>query len=173
MSAAVAMPAILESSHAVADLPAARPRPLGGLTFYRRHTEALLRRYLLTSMEIGRVPSLLGNVVFRGRVTSYRMQSFEDRIIFILDVEKCLRRLDRVSQEAVAHIGLESYSPQETAELMTQGVRSVERIYGEALDRLTHLFLEKQLLRPNMEKLSRGEAENEGNGSTKQTTCKP
>jgi hypothetical protein len=166
MSAALAFPVILASTSAVAELalPLARPRRLGGLAFYRRHTEGLLRRYLVTSMVIGRSPCVLGNVVFRGRVTSYRMQSFEDQIIFVLDVEKCLKRLDPASQQVVAHMALETYSPQETAELMSESVRSVARIYAEALDRLTRLFLDTGLLRPNGENLSRGEAENEGNG---------
>jgi hypothetical protein len=167
MSAALALPVVLQTATAVAEtvLPTARPRALGGLAFYRRHTEALLRRYLATSMEIGRVPSLLGNVVFRGRVSSYRVRSFEDRIIFVFDVEKCLKRLDRTSQEAVMHIALEDYTAQETATIMTQGLRSVERVYGEALDRLTRQFLENGLLQPNVEKLSRGEAENESKES--------
>jgi hypothetical protein len=169
MSAALALPAVLECAAAVAEpqLPRARPRPLGGLAFYRRHTEALLHRYLVTSMVIGRAPCILGNVVFRGRVTSYRMQSFEDQIIFVFDVEKCLRRLDRASQEVVAHMALEDYTPQETAELMREGVRSVARIYAEALNRLTRLFLENRLLAPNVENLSRGAAKNESNEPTK------
>lgn len=165
MSAALALPLVLESARAVAqpELPLGRPRPLGGVAFYRRHTEALLHRYLMTSMEIGRAPCVLGNVVFRGRVTSYRMQSFEDQIIFVFDVEKCLKRLDRVSQEVVAHIALEDYTPQETAGLMIESLRSVARIYSEAIDRLTRLFLETGLLDPNVENLSRGEAEIQSN----------
>jgi hypothetical protein len=165
MSAALALPVILASTVAVAEpeMPVSRPRPLGGLAFYRRHTEALLHRYLVTSMVIGRAPCILGNVVFRGRVTSYRMQSFEDQIIFVFDVEKCLKRLDRVSQEVVAHISLENYTPQETAALMSESLRSVARIYAQALDRLTRLFLETRLLRPDLENLSRGAAENESN----------
>ena len=163
MSAALAV--ILESTTAVADpeLPLARPRPLGGLAFYRRHTEALLRRYLVISMVIGRAPCVLGNVVLRGRITSYRMQSFEDQIIFVFDVEKCLKRLDRASQEVVAHISLEDYSLLETAELMTESVRSVSRIYSQAIDRLTRLFLETGLLQPDVENLSRGAEPNESN----------
>ncbi|MGA7884919.1 MAG: hypothetical protein WCA44_04190 [Acidobacteriaceae bacterium] len=165
MSAALALPVVLESTAAVADpeFPVARPRPLGGLAFYRRHTVALLRRYLVTSMVIGRAPCVLGNVAFRGRLTSYRMQSFEDQIIFVFDVEKCLKRLDRVSQEVVAHIVLEDYSPLEAANLMGESQRSVERVYTEALDRLTRFFLETQLLRPDAENLSRGATENESN----------
>ncbi len=165
MSAALATPFILENAAAVAEpeLPLGRPRPLGGLAFYRRHTEGLLRRYLVTSMVIGRAPCVLGNVVFRGRITSYRVQSFEDQIIFIFDVEKCLKRLDRVSQEVVAHISLEDYSPQETATLMGESLRSVARIYAEALDRLTRYFLATRLLDPDVENLSREDAENQSN----------
>lgn len=48
-----------------------RLRPLGGLAFYRRRTEILLRRYMSVSMKMGRVPSVMGNLEFRGadRVT--------------------------------------------------------------------------------------------------------
>jgi len=163
MSAALAFPVVLESATAVADLPVGRPRPLSGVAFYRRHTEGLLRRYLVTSMVIGRAPCVLGNVVFRGRITSYRVQSFEDQIIFIFDVEKCLKKLDRASQEVMAHMALEDYSPQETAALMKESERTVTRIYREAINRLTRMFLENGLLQPDEENLSRGEPENEGN----------
>lgn len=153
MSAALAMPCVLNSAQAAAEqpLPVWRTRPIDGVAFYRRHTEALLRRYLATSMELGRTPCILGNMVFRGRVSSYRLRSFEDLVIFLFDVEKCLKQLSRVSREVVAHIALEDYSPTETASLMAESPRSVSRIYGEALDRLTRLFLEVHLLQPRLE----------------------
>ncbi len=165
MSAALAMPIVLEEAQAVADpaTPVARPRPIESLAFYRKHTLALLRRYLRTSMEIGRAPCLLGNLVFRGRISSYPLRSFEDQVIFIFDVEKGLKQLDKVSQQVVAHVALEEYSPLETATLMGESERSVWRIYGQALDRLTRIFLSYSLIDPNVEKLSRGRAENESN----------
>ncbi len=46
------------------------------MAFYRKYTEAMLQRYVRMSMEAGRVPSLLGQEMFRGRVTSYRIESF-------------------------------------------------------------------------------------------------
>lgn len=169
MSAARALPWVLPQAAAVTDtsLPVARPKPLEGFAFYRRHTVGLLRRYLRVSMEVGRTPCVLGTLVFRGRVSSYRMQSFEDRVIFIFDVEKCLKQLDRVSQEVVAAIILEDYTSLETASLIGESVRSVARIYAAALDRLTRLFLEYQLLDPNPEKLSRGRVENQSHGASK------
>ena len=58
------------------------------LAFYRKYTEALLRRYMRLSMVVGRVPSLIGREFFRGNVTHYRVQGFEDVVIFCHDVEK-------------------------------------------------------------------------------------
>src|SRR4051812_14435819 len=61
--------------------PAAQPAPVVVINtdaaFYRRYTEGLLRRYLRCSMEAGKVPSLMGKEMFRSKVSSYRMKSFE------------------------------------------------------------------------------------------------
>jgi hypothetical protein len=54
---------------------------------YRRRTIALLRRYARASVEVGRLPSLLGREFFRTRVTSYTMRNFEDVVIFVTDME--------------------------------------------------------------------------------------
>ena len=53
-------------------------KPAVELAFYRKYTEAMLRRYLRISIQSGRVPSLLGRELFQGNVTSYRVHSFED-----------------------------------------------------------------------------------------------
>jgi hypothetical protein len=42
------------------------------LCFYRKRTEALLRRYFRMSVEVGKLPSILGQEFFRSKVTSYR-----------------------------------------------------------------------------------------------------
>lgn len=43
---------------------------------YRNRTVALLRRYAGASVEVGRLPSLLGREFFSTRVTSYTMRNF-------------------------------------------------------------------------------------------------
>lgn len=63
------------------------------LAFYRKYTEALLRRYAHMAMESGRVPSLLGRELFRGRVTNYAVHGFDDVVIFVHDMERCLEKL--------------------------------------------------------------------------------
>jgi len=119
---------------------------IGLLAFYRKRTEALLRQYLQASMQMGRTPSILGNCMFRGKVSSYRMQSFEDMVIFVFDIDKCLKKLDRFSQELVAKIALQEYSHGETAELTGQSIRSIGRKYSEAVDTLTEILLDYKLL---------------------------
>jgi len=120
--------------------------PIETLAFYRKHTERLLRQYMQTSMEMGRVPSILGNCMFRGKVSSYRLRSFEDGVIFVFDIEKCLKRLDRYSRDLVGRIALQEYTQGETAALINQPLRSVTRRYAEALDTLTGMLLEYELL---------------------------
>jgi DNA-directed RNA polymerase specialized sigma24 family protein len=98
------------------------------------------------SMDMGRLPSLLSRNVFRGRASSSRLRNFEDAVVFVLDVEKCLTRLDAHSQALVARITLQEYTQAEAAQLMGQSVRSIIRRYAEVLDRLTGIFLEAGLL---------------------------
>ena len=121
------------------------------LAFYRKYTEGMLRRYMRLSMETGRVPSLIGQPMFRGRVTSYRVRSFEDVVIFVFDVNKCLRLLDGRSRELIARISLQEYTQGETAVLTGMSLRSVVRHYADALDRLTVIFLRAGLLEPGWE----------------------
>jgi len=116
------------------------------MAFYRKYTEALLQRYVRMSMEAGKVPSLLGQEMFHGRVTSYRVESFEDVVIFLHDVRKCLEKLDAEQQHLISRIALQQYSLGETAEMMGLKPRTVVRRYGQAVDCLTRVFLGVKML---------------------------
>ena len=118
------------------------------LAFYRKYTEGMLRRYVKLSMEAGRAPSLLGREMFRGKVTSYRVHSFEDVVIFVHDVETCLKMLDEGQQHLIRRIALQEFTQAETAGLLGLSLRSVHRRYADALDELTEIFLERKLLEP-------------------------
>jgi Sigma-70, region 4 len=117
------------------------------MCLYRERTAALLRKYCRLSVELGRVPALLGREFFRSRVTSYRMHSFEDVVIFVYDVERCLEKLDEVSKKLIARIGLQEYTHEEAAKVLGYNPRTVERRYPEALDRLSAILLKADLLR--------------------------
>ena len=123
-------------------------KPKVELAFYRKYTEAMLRRYLRISIQSGRVPSLLGRELFQGNVTSYRVHSFEDGVIFCFDVEKRLGRLTVMNQQLIKRIGLQEYTQGEAACMLGLSLRNCIRQYGYALDELTEMFLEAGMLDP-------------------------
>jgi hypothetical protein len=128
--------------------PATDEKPNVELAFYRKYTEAMLRRYLRISIQSGRVPSLLGRELFRGNVTSYRVHSFEDGVIFCFDVEKRLGQLTVMNQQLIKRIGLQEYTQGEAAGMLGLSLRNCIRQYGYALDALTETFLQAGMLEP-------------------------
>jgi DNA-directed RNA polymerase specialized sigma24 family protein len=87
------------------------------LWLYRDRTVAILKRYSRLSIEAGRLPSLLGREFFRGHVSHYQVTTFEDVVIFVHDVERCLEKLDSFSQQLIAKCVLLDYSQDEAAEV--------------------------------------------------------
>ena len=116
------------------------------LWLYRERTVALLRRYLRISLEVGRLPSLLGRELFRSKVTSYRMASFEDGVIFVHDVERLLDQLNELHRRLIAAIVFQEYTQDEAAEVLRCARRTVCREFPQALDRMSDLFLAGGLL---------------------------
>lgn len=117
-----------------------------GLAFYRRHTESLLRRYLYASLQVGRVPSILGDPVARGWVSSRPVRTFEDAVIFVLDVESCLNRLDPFDQTLLCRVVLQDYTQAEVAAMLSMSQRSLSAKFLAALDRLTGKLLAAKVL---------------------------
>jgi len=136
-----------------APVPAAEPAeeadangPLVSLGFYRKHTESMLRRYLYASMQVGRAPSILGDPIARGWASSRTVRTFEDAVIFVLDVEKCLAKLGSLDREMLSRIVIQEYTQAEVATMLGMGVRTISYKFPRALDRLTEKLLEAGLL---------------------------
>ena len=126
-----------------------RPRPVSPeLAFYRKYTEGMLRRYVSMSMEAGRVPSLLGKEMFRGKVTSYQVHAFDDVVIFIHDMEACIRKLDDDQQWLIRRIALQQYTQQEASHMLGLKRQTIIRRYNDAMNRLTGILLDVKLLEP-------------------------
>jgi DNA-directed RNA polymerase specialized sigma24 family protein len=100
------------------------------------------------SLEIGRMPSVLGREVFRSRVTSYRVHTFEDSVIFVHDVERCVERLQPFSRQLIARVILQDYTQEEAAALLGCARMTVYRLLPGALDEISAIFLETKLLAP-------------------------
>jgi RNA polymerase sigma factor (sigma-70 family) len=114
---------------------------------YRDRTVALLKRYARASVEVGRLPSLLGREFFRARVTSYSMTTFEDVVIFVYDMEQALNKLGPLEKRLLAMHVLEEYTQGEIARLLGCTRRWIEFRIPEAIDELTRILLACGLMR--------------------------
>jgi hypothetical protein len=121
-------------------------KPPASLAFYRRHTESLLRRYLYASMQVGRAPSILGDPVGRGWASSRPIRTFEDAVIFVLDIENCLSQLGSLDRELLSRVVLQEYTQVEVATMLGMSERTVAYRVPLALDRLTEKLLAASLL---------------------------
>jgi hypothetical protein len=120
--------------------------PINTWAFYRKHTENLLRRYLYASMQVGRNPNLLSDSVGRGWVSSRRLRTFEDALIFVLDVERCLSRLSHLDRQLINRRAIQEYTHQETAVMLGLSLRTVNFKFPQALDHLTEILVSTDLL---------------------------
>jgi hypothetical protein len=114
----------------------------------RARTVAMLKRYMRYSIETGRLPSLLGREFFRAKVTSYTVVTFEDRVIFVHDMEKCLDRLDEFSRQLIARHILQEHDQAATGKLLHCNERTVRTYVPIVLDLFTEILLSVGLLQP-------------------------
>jgi len=115
---------------------------------YRNHTVVLLRKYFRMSLEIGRMPSLLGGELFRAKVTAYQVHTFEDSVIFVHDMEQCLAKLDPLSRLLIARIFFQEFSHDEVAAEFRITRRQVTNRMFDALDRTSEILVSCELLDP-------------------------
>ena len=116
------------------------------LAFYRRHTEKMLRRYLYASMQVGRSPAILGDPIGRGWVSSRPVRTFEDAVIFVLDIEACLNQLGSLDRQLLCRVVIQEYTQPEAASLLGMSCRAVAYKLPQAIDRLTEKLLDTGLL---------------------------
>jgi len=113
---------------------------------YRGRTVGMLRRYLRYSIEAGRLPSMLGAEFFRAKVTAYTVVTFEDRVIFVHDMETCLEQLDDFSRQVIARHVLQEHDLEATGRLLGCTERTVRTYVPMVLDLFSEILLEVGLL---------------------------
>ena len=108
---------------------------------YRGQTIWLLRRYFRTSLQIGRLPGILGREFFRARVSSRKACTFEDEVIFATDLDRCVARLDPQEKYLVGALVMKEYDQEQLAEMMGLTRKWVRFHFYRALDKLTRVLL--------------------------------
>jgi hypothetical protein len=137
---------------------------------YRGRTVAMLRRYMRYSIETGRLPSLLGREFFRAKVTSYTVVTFEDRVIFVHDMEKCLARLDDFSRQLIARHILQEHDQVATGKLLHCTERTVRNYMPVVLDVLTEILIEVGLMK-RIDSISKNSCQEGGNDQFPSNDC--
>jgi len=97
-------------------------------------------------MQVGRSPDILGENIGRGWVSSRRVRTFEDALIFVLDVERCLQRLSVLDRQMITRVVLQEYTHTEAAPLIGISARTLCTRLPQAIDRLTENLVEADLL---------------------------
>jgi hypothetical protein len=114
--------------------------------YLRAHTHGLLRRYLYASMQPCRIACTLDSPIGRGWVSRRPILSFEDAMLFVIDMEKVIKRLPSLDRDMLTRIVIQEYTQAEAACLLGMSVRTISYKFPAALDRLTEKLLEAGLL---------------------------
>jgi predicted DNA-binding protein (UPF0251 family) len=117
------------------------------LALYRGRTVGLLKKYYRMSMELGHLPSVMGREFFRTHVTSYGTYTFEDAVIFVHDVDRCLEKVHKRHQVVVTRLFFQQYTNNEAADLMGCPRTTFVRWRTDALNAVTAIFMERGLLK--------------------------
>src|SRR4051812_28022706 len=107
---------------------------------YRYETVAMLQKYLSVSLDLGRLPSALGGEMFRAKVTSYKVTSFEDLVVFVIDMQRCMERLSASARKFIALHVFEEYSLDESAARMGCDRVTGWRVYCDAIDEMSEVL---------------------------------
>jgi hypothetical protein len=126
--------------------PNSRPAPPPNLAFYRKHTGKFLRSYLYSSILVGRSPSIFTQQIIRGRASSRPVHTFEDCVIFVIDMEKALAQISALDRLLITRVVLQEYTLPETALLLNKSQRLIGLRLADALDRLTRILLDNGTL---------------------------
>ncbi len=114
---------------------------------YRGQALAIVRHFFEMSCQLGRLPSILGREFFRAKVSHHAIPSFEDQALFAHDIEQSLGRLDEDEKTVLTLVGLYDLNLDEAAEILHWSSGYISQRFGEALARLTQIFLDMGILR--------------------------
>ena len=92
------------------------------------------------------MPSLLGRELFRAKITAFTATTFEARVIFLHDVERCLDRLQDFDRQIIARVCLQEYDHEAAARILHCNRRTLLRRLPELIDELSEMFLKADLL---------------------------
>jgi hypothetical protein len=115
-------------------------------TYERMRAMQLLNRFFRTSLLLGRMPSVMGEESFRSRIGGTPGRAFEDAVIFVCDIERCLAGLDEFDRQLIALCIFEDRSEYLAARRFGRSPAEIARRLGQVLDLLYSTFCRLGLL---------------------------
>jgi DNA-directed RNA polymerase specialized sigma24 family protein len=114
----------------------------------RGHTRTMIRRYVLARYQAARIFSCLDASKFSGsgRASAQPIRTFEDALVFVIDMDRCMESLDPTDLELLKRTQIQEFTEAETACLMGMSTRTVSTKAQVALDRLTQRLIDSGLL---------------------------
>ncbi len=77
-------------------------------------------------MQVGRAtPPFWAIQAGRGWASSRPIRTFEDAVIFVLDIETCLSKLGSLDRELLSRVVLQQYTQDEAASMLGMSIRTV------------------------------------------------
>jgi DNA-directed RNA polymerase specialized sigma24 family protein len=92
------------------------------------------------------VPSLLGRELFRAKISAFKATTFEARVIFLHDIERCLERLQSFDRQLIVRVVLQEYDHEAAARILQCTRKTLERRLPELIDELSESLLKTDLL---------------------------
>jgi len=117
-------------------------------TFERMRTLALLRRFFRAALQLGRLPSLMGRETLPSLTAAPAARVFENVVVFVCDVERCLEQLGSFDRRLLACCVFEDHTEWEAARRFHRAQSVISRRLGLLLDHLHAEFIRKGLLTP-------------------------
>jgi len=114
---------------------------------YRGQALAIVRNFFEMSTQLGRLPSILGREFFRAKVSHHAIPSFEDQALFAHDIRRSLSKLNEDEMNVLTLVGLYDLTLDEAAEILHWSAGYISQRFGEAMGRLTQIFLDTGILR--------------------------
>jgi DNA-directed RNA polymerase specialized sigma24 family protein len=111
----------------------------------RSYTRTLIRRYLYARYQAARVYSSMGRRL-GGRASCRPIRTFEDALVFVIDMDRCLDSLNSLDRDLVRRVLIQDYTEAEAAVLFGMSARSVAYKLPAAIDRLTQRLIHSGLL---------------------------
>lgn len=111
----------------------------------RSHTRSLMRRYVYARYQAARIYSCLDRRM-GGRVSCRPIRSFEDALVFVIDMDRCIEGLNSLDRDLLKRLLIQDYTESETAPLVGMSARSVANKFPLAIDRLTQRLIDRGLL---------------------------